>query len=118
MSPALLAPASQMDLRWKSPDVERGGGLALHTLTRKQRKSIERKPTLVQISGKRGRGREAAMTGMKKTEPKKGLVPDFPGLVPVRLSSWSPDHPGLLFNLPNKVGFPTITLFGQRGWEQ
>lgn len=84
----------------------------MHTLTRKQRKSIERKPTLVQISGKRGRGREAAMTGMKKTEPKKGLVPDFPGLVPVRLSS------GLLFNLPNKVGFPTITLFGQRGWEQ
>lgn len=82
-------------------------------------KSIERKPTLVQISGKRGRGREAAITGMKKTEPKKGLVPDFPGLVPIRLSSlWSPDHPGLLVNLPNKVDFPTIMLFGRRGWEQ
>lgn len=43
MSPALLDPASQMDLRWKSPDVERGGRQALHTLTRKQRKSIEKK---------------------------------------------------------------------------
>ena len=65
--PPVLCPASHGKQRWVG-------------LVKERRKSTERKPTVVQTSGKRETGRQGK-------EPKTAVVSDIPGLVPLRLSS-------------------------------
>lgn len=80
-------------------------------LTRKWRKSTERKPTLGQPWGKRDRSRGAIRVGMKMR--KKAWVPDFPGPVSVRFSSSISSSPRHLLSLANTVTFSMMMMIGR-----